>query len=205
MVTGFWWVLTAFLVYGVIHSALAALRFKAWLRQRIGANALRYYRLVYNLFAGLSLLPVLALVVLLPDASIYSIPMPWLLLNVALQAAAGIGLLIALLQTGASDFLGLSAWLRPQQPEVPPSLILHGFYRWVRHPLYFFGLVILWLTPLLTWNLLAFNLGASLYILTGAWLEERKLLAEFGQAYADYQKSTPFLIPRKPSATNPSK
>ena len=51
------------------------------------------------------------------------------------------------------------------------------------------------MTPLLTWNLLALNLGATIYILAGAWLEERKLLAEFGEAYADYRRRTPFIIP----------
>jgi len=29
----------------------------------------------------------------------------------------------------------------------------------------------------------------------GTYFEERKLLREFGKAYADYKKSTPMLIP----------
>jgi protein-S-isoprenylcysteine O-methyltransferase Ste14 len=47
----------------------------------------------------------------------------------------------------------------------------------------------------MTWNILAFNLGATLYILAGIQFEERKLLKEFGQVYADYRRKTPMLLP----------
>ena len=73
--------------------------------------------------------------------------------------------------------------------------MLKGLYRWVRHPLYTAGLVFIWLTPVMTVNLLAMNLGLTIYIVLGAMFEERKLLHEFGQAYADYQRRTPMLIP----------
>ncbi len=103
--------------------------------------------------------------------------------------------MLALTQTGTSDFLGVGVLFRRAQADQAQRLATAGFYRRVRHPLYFFGLVILWLTPLLTWNLLAINLGGTIYILAGAWLEERKLLVEFGEAYAVYRGRTPFIIP----------
>jgi protein-S-isoprenylcysteine O-methyltransferase Ste14 len=34
-----------------------------------------------------------------------------------------------------------------------------------------------------------------LYLLVGTWLEERKLLAEFGAAYARYRREVPALFP----------
>jgi protein-S-isoprenylcysteine O-methyltransferase Ste14 len=37
--------------------------------------------------------------------------------------------------------------------------------------------------------------GATIYILIGAYFEERKLSREFGAAYADYKSKTPMLIP----------
>jgi protein-S-isoprenylcysteine O-methyltransferase Ste14 len=51
------------------------------------------------------------------------------------------------------------------------------------------------LAPLMSWNVLAFNLGITLYILVGILFEERKLLAEFGQLYADYRRRVPMLLP----------
>jgi protein-S-isoprenylcysteine O-methyltransferase Ste14 len=38
-------------------------------------------------------------------------------------------------------------------------------------------------------------IGATVYILVGAYFEERKLLREFGAAYAEYKSKTPMLIP----------
>ena len=70
-----------------------------------------------------------------------------------------------------------------------------GLYRWVRHPLYTAGLMFIWLAPLMSVNLLALNLGFSLYIVVGAYIEERKLVAEFGPAYTAYQRETPMLVP----------
>lgn len=195
MSAGFGWILLAVLVYGVSHSILASLGFKALARQWLGERGMRYYRLGFNGLAGLSLLVVLYLVARLPDAPLYIIPLPWVVVTGAIQGVCGVCFLLALSHTGARDFLGLDVLLHPAQPTVPQRLATAGFYRWVRHPLYFFGLVILWLTPVMTWNILAFSLSATAYIIIGALVEERKLLVEFGAAYAEYQRRTPFLIP----------
>jgi protein-S-isoprenylcysteine O-methyltransferase Ste14 len=47
----------------------------------------------------------------------------------------------------------------------------------------------------MSYNLLALILGLSIYILVGAYFEERKLLVEFGDAYSEYRQRTPMLIP----------
>ncbi len=47
----------------------------------------------------------------------------------------------------------------------------------------------------MSWNVLAFNLGATAYILVGILFEERKLIAAFGDQYATYREQTPMLIP----------
>ena len=44
-------------------------------------------------------------------------------------------------------------------------------------------------------NSLGFYLGVTLYVFIGAYFEERKLLRDFGEAYADYKRRTSFLIP----------
>ena len=60
---------------------------------------------------------------------------------------------------------------------------------------YTFGLLFIWLTPVVTLNSLTVYIGATIYILVGAYFEERKLLREFGEAYAEYKRTTPMLIP----------
>jgi protein-S-isoprenylcysteine O-methyltransferase Ste14 len=98
-------------------------------------------------------------------------------------------------QIGALSFLGLDTFIRPDKPSGISVLNTSGFYKWVRHPIYFFSFVILWLTPLMTWNLFSFAIGVTVYTLIGSLFEERKLVIEFGQAYLDYRKKTPWIIP----------
>jgi protein-S-isoprenylcysteine O-methyltransferase Ste14 len=193
--TAFWWILLAWVPYGALHSWLASTSVKALAERWLGLIGRRFYRLFYNVFGTLTLLPLIALVVLSPDLEISRIAFPWLVLTLLVEGVAGLGLLAGVLQTGALRFLGLAQITGEADFGGPSKLEVKGLYRYVRHPLYLFGLLILWLLPLMTWNILAFNLGATLYILVGIQFEEHKLLKEFGQAYADYQRQVPMLIP----------
>jgi protein-S-isoprenylcysteine O-methyltransferase Ste14 len=47
----------------------------------------------------------------------------------------------------------------------------------------------------MTRNLLALNVGLTLYLILGAIYEERKLVREFGEQYTRYQERVPMLIP----------
>lgn len=80
------------------------------------------------------------------------------------------------------------------------SLRIRGPYRWVRHPLYFFVLVLLWACPTCTADRLVLNVVWTIWIVIGSLLEERDLAAEFGAAYRAYQVNVPMLIPRPPRA-----
>lgn len=190
-----WLVLLSVLVYGLVHSFLASLWAKARARRWFGALADRTYRLLYNIFAVVSFLPVLALVSLLPDQPLYTIPFPWVLITSLGQITAVAALILGVFQTDAWSFLGFRQLVRPDAVDQPATLVIKGLYRWVRHPLYTAGLVFIWLAPVMTANLLAMNAGLTIYILVGALFEERRLLREFGQAYIDYRKNTPMLVP----------
>lgn len=163
------------------------------LRNRSAKSPGRFYRLAYNLFAGLSFLPVLALSAFLPDRRLYAIPSPWTGLAVVGELLAIVALLVGFRQTGAWEFLGLRQLTT--KVEQPTELVISGLYRYVRHPLYTAGLVFIWLSPVMTVNLLALNIGMTIYIILGAYFEERKLRREFGAQYVDYQALTPMLIP----------
>jgi protein-S-isoprenylcysteine O-methyltransferase Ste14 len=51
------------------------------------------------------------------------------------------------------------------------------------------------LTPVMSLNSLVVVIGSTIYIIVGAFYEERKLAREFGAAYVNYKASTPMLIP----------
>lgn len=180
--------LLAIALWGCLHSLLAAHSVKERLQARWGTLS-RFYRLFYNMFAVVTFLPVLVLAAILPDRMLYTLSSPWVFLALLGQGAALVMLLVGLLQTNIWEFLGL------QMPGDPPRLVQHGLYRYMRHPLYTAGLLFLWLTPRMSWNQLLLSIGITVYILIGAWFEERKLLREFGQAYAEYRARTPMFLP----------
>ncbi len=198
-------ILSAMAAWGALHSALASFTAKARARHVLGARtADGFYRLAYNAVAVITFLPVMALVGLLPDRPLYRLPAWLLVFTLPLQAAAGLAALVTLVRVDLPRFLGLrqlARWLQGRpDPRDAPHLVTTGIYGWVRHPLYFEALVLIWLSPVMTLNALAFNAGATLYFWIGSIFEERKLVAEFGDAYREHQRRVPRLLPRRPAA-----
>ncbi len=173
-------------LWGYVHSVLASYFAKGKI------NLGRWYRLAYNAFALLTFAPILALMRTLPDRSIYQIPAPWNVLMFGGQLLALLLLLIAIMQTDILSFIGLR---QLSDGEKPAKLTTRGLYRLVRHPLYTGILLFIWLTPTMTQNSFTVYLGATIYILIGAYFEEKKLSREFGEAYVEYKRKTPMLVP----------
>ena len=173
-------------IWGIVHSLLAS----NFAKDMLGGAS--FYRLGYNIFAGVSFLPILYLMAALPDRLAYQVPPPWKYIMFGGQAVAALLLFVAFLQTDSLSFVGLRQLF---EDEKPATLVINGLYRLVRHPLYTFSLLFIWLTPTVSQNSLTVYIGATLYIFIGAYFEERKLLREFGAAYAKYKQNTPMLIP----------
>ena len=98
---------------------------------------------------------------------------------------------------GVFDPFGLRPILGCLQGKKPRrmSFVIRGPYRWVRHPLYLFMLLMLWSCPDLTRDRLLFNSLWTVWIVIGSILEERDLVLEFGDVYREYQHRVPMLIP----------
>jgi len=178
--------------WGIVHSLLASLGFKDLLRRTLGNGFMKSYRLLYNLFAVISLAPVLYLMVSLPDKTLYQVPPPWRYLMLAGQGISVLFLLVAVLQTDMLSFAGLRQLI---EEEKKGDLVTDGLYRFVRHPLYTCSLSILWFSPSMTVNSFIVYSALTIYVLFGIVFEERKLLREFGQEYTAYRSVTPMLIP----------
>ena len=189
------WLILSIALWGIIHSVMASLGFKSLLRRILGDGVMRFYRLIYNAFSVLSFAPILYLMAVLPNRDLYQVPSPWNYLMLAGQGLSVLLLFVAVLQTDTLAFIGLRQII---SDEKKGKLVTSGLYRFVRHPLYTFGLLILWLTPNMTVNSLAFYVSLTIYILVGAYFEERKLLREFGHEYVAYKSVTPMLIPGLP-------
>ena len=182
--------LLALAIWGVVHSFLASHLAKDLFRLKVGN--MNFYRLAYNIFAVISFLPILYLMATLPNQLVYEVPSPWNLVMFGGQLLSGLLLLIAFLQTDSLSFIGLRQLF---EKEKSGALVTRGLYRVVRHPLYTFSLLFVWLTPTVSQNSLTVYIGATVYTLIGAYFEERKLLRDFGDDYAAYKRNTPMLIP----------
>ena len=187
-----WFILIAFAGYGVVHSLMASLGFKDFVYGLMGDLAERYYRMVYNMFSFLTLLPILALPLTIPDVQLYTIPTPWSSVTMALQGVSLALLFFSLIQTGAFEFIGLSQMVGVKSRD---KLNTRGLYRCMRHPLYTFSMLFLWLTPTMTRNLAVLYLSFTLYFVIGAFVEERKMVRLFGQEYVDYQTRVGMFFP----------
>jgi|WetSurMetagenome_2_1015567.scaffolds.fasta_scaffold187724_2 methanethiol S-methyltransferase len=185
---------TVVFLWGLLHSLTASLQFKAFLRRTLGNGVDRYYRLIYNLFSILSFLFVLILALIIPDKTIYVVSFPWAAIMITGEFAALAVLLLAFRQTDILDFLGIRQIIGPKSTK-PHKLVTKGFYAYVRHPLYSAGLAIIWLLPFMTARVLVINLALTVYVVVGAYIEERKLRHRFGQEYIDYSAETPMFIP----------
>ncbi|MBN1978353.1 MAG: isoprenylcysteine carboxylmethyltransferase family protein [Anaerolineae bacterium] len=184
-----------FIAWAGVHSLLASLRMKRWARRTFGAGVDRWYRIIYILFALATFAPIPLLLLLLPDCILYIMPAPWRWLMVLGQVGGAVGAAAAILTTGAFRFVGLAQALTGQSEEGGP-LQVRGLYCYVRHPGYFFSMIVVWLTPLMTLNLLTLYALFTVYFYVGSVHEESRLVAEFGAAYEEYQRYVPRLIPR---------
>ena len=174
------------------HSLLAATAVKERLRG-LFPFAPACYRLAYNLLALLSLAPILWWEARIGGAKVLIWAGLWevprlLFWGIALGLAWG-----GARSYGLRSFLGLDC-RRRQGQESPLSLRCDGVLAWTRHPWYLAGLLILWGRDLSVPQLLTAGL-LSLYLVFGAFWEERRLLALFGEAYEEYRRRVPMFIP----------
>ena len=186
----------AWLTFAVGHSALAHAPLRLWAKRRLGA----WYRLSYNVISIVHL----GAVWMLGN---------WLFRDVStavLPAAATTGLLVVYLAGWAVLLVGLRGYdlgrfcgltqIRSRAGADPAGddepLRTDGLHRYVRHPLYAGGLLILWGQA---WGPMgiATAVWGSLYLVIGARFEEQRLLRLIGPDYAAYRARVPAFVPWK--------
>lgn len=115
----------------------------------------------------------------------------------AASLAGWVAVLAASLAIGHFHLFGLTdSWSAFRgRPAPPQPLRARALYRHVRHPMYLGTLLAFWCAPLLTWGRVLFAAAMTAYVLLAVRWEERDLLAEHGQAYAEYCRRVPRFVP----------
>jgi len=180
----------AWFVFGFFHSFLAGRRLKKF----CGA----YARLTYNIIAAIQIVAVLAF----GRWAFSDLPpfdrSDWVHWPLTAGHIAAWILFLVVLKTYDLGLLAGTSQIRAARSgkvvNDEEALHLDGYHRFVRHPLYGAAFVILWTSVTSPYGL-ATAVWASLYLLIGAAIEERRLLRLHGRRYADYRLKTPAFIP----------
>jgi protein-S-isoprenylcysteine O-methyltransferase Ste14 len=181
-------------LFALQHSVMARPAFKRWMTRVVPEPA---ERSTYVLASSLALIALFAfwqplggVVWEISDATARG----------ALWGAFAFGWLLVLVSTfliNHFDLFGLrQVWLQLSgRPYTHLPFGTPGPYRYVRHPLYVGWFFAFWATPTMTVSHLVFAVMTTGYILVAIQLEERDLVAHFGETYRSYRTRVPMLIP----------
>ena len=182
---------TLWIIYCVLHSVLASDRVKKKIRRNV--SDFKWYRISYSLFALFFLIALFYYQIRLPTVQLFSLTDIILTAGIILSTS-GLLLMVVCIR---KYFMNLSGLRNLFIENFSNELQITGVHRHVRHPLYLGTFAFIWglflLFPYL--SLLIANIIITVYTLIGIHLEEKKLIAEFGEQYVKYRKIVPKLFP----------
>jgi protein-S-isoprenylcysteine O-methyltransferase Ste14 len=181
-------------LFALQHSLMARRSFKRWWTRFIPKSI---ERSVYVLLASLVLALLLWQWRPIP-ATIWKVTNP-----VAATTLSGLGLfgwfivLLATFQIDHFELFGLKQVFvkYTDKPVGDTSFKTPFLYKLVRHPIYLGFIIAFWSTPIMTVGHLLFAAVTTAYIFVGISLEERDLIALFGDQYRQYRKQVAMLVP----------
>jgi len=191
-----WWDAVLCMAFFVQHSVMVRKSFRRGLVRLVPDE---YAPAVYAISSGIVVLVMMTFWQKSAEAlAVLRAPFRWLLYMTYFLSLAGF--FWGTRALGVFDPFGVRpilGQLRAVRPEGVPFTV-KGPYRLVRHPLYLCMILMIWSCPDLTWDRLLFNVLWTVWIVIASMLEERDLVAEFGDAYLEYQSRVPMLVPRRP-------
>ena len=181
--------------FAALHSLLAGLPAKKMARRHFGSKVDPWYPVLFSTIAVITILPLVIMLIQSPGPVLYAVPHPWIWLFFLVQLLMGIATLRAFLDA-PHRFLIRAQLAKSQSPDAF-AMGIKGIYCWIRDPFLLSGLILIWLTPIMTENLLLVYFIASVYLFLGSLHWESRLLVQFGEDYAAYQNEVPRMIPHQ--------
>jgi len=181
-------------LFAVQHSVMARKEFKRWWTQFVPVSV---ERTTYVLFASLTLALLLWQWRPIPTV-VWQIANPSLATSVTVLSFVGwIVVLTSTFLINHFELFGLQQVATNLLGQNMPAARFRTplYYKFVRHPIYLGFVIAFWSTPTMTLGHLLFAAVTTAYIVIGATLEERDLIAVFGNEYRDYRNRVAMLIP----------
>lgn len=181
-------------LFAIQHSVMARPAFKAWWTRMVPKSV---ERSTYVLISS-ALLALLFWKWQAMTGAIWSVEsQPG---RIGLQVLFWLGWLLALWSTfmvNHCELFGLrQVYLRLRgRTYTPVRFNANALYRFVRHPLMLGFLIAFWATPHMTTGHLLFAMAMTAYIFIGIYFEERDLANSHGEAFEQYRKDVPMIIP----------
>lgn len=182
------------LAYYFLHSLLASLPAKNCFENLL-PRYFKYYRLTFNFQSIVFFMLIFWYQKQLPAkwifiAPTWLAPVGWIIVS--------IGIVLGYVGFRNYSFAEFSGYLQAREGDHYKEILkISGLNKYVRHPLYFASFVIL-IGWFLQWpgnKNLVFVSISLVYLFVGAWLEEKRLVREFGDQYIKYQKEVKMMIP----------
>jgi len=181
-------------LFAVQHSLMARPAFKRWWKAIVPDSV---ERSTYVIFSSLALVLLFWQWQPMPQP-IWSVTDPTgvVILRVVFWAGWALVFLSTFLINHFELFGLRQVWCRLTGKTLPPPAFrTPSLYRHVRHPLYLGFLLAFWSTPVMSMGHLLFAAATTGYILIAIQLEERDLIAIFGDRYRRYREQVSMLIP----------
>lgn len=175
-----------FSVFAVHHSVFARTGVKRVVDAAVSPGLERAF---YTCVASILFVGVCWLWLPIPG-TLYSIPNPWRWIGYGIQAAGVIVTQRGSLALDILDLAGVRQVQRVRSPAGPPAvrLMTSGVYGFVRHPLYFGWVLLVFGAPHMTMTRFVFAVVSSAYLAVAIPLEERSLVRTFGDGYLQYRQ-----------------